>query len=606
MKNSLLRVALSLLMTTSLWAQKSKKIVEKDRFAGLDTTFARVLKDHKAAGFAVAVVEKNKVIYAKGFGYRDFEQKTPITPNTSFAIGSCTKAFTSSLVGILQKDGKVEYDKPVTTYLANLRFANKDLTNNITIRDMMCHRTGLPRHDLSWYLNPTSRDSLLSRLEYLEPSAEIRQRWQYNNWMFFLQGYLTEKLTSSTWEDNVKSKIFEPLGMKNSFFSVKDFSKQAEPAKGHELKKDSIITVMDYYNIDEMGPAGSINSSVLDMAKWVQMWINGGKYEGKEVLPASYVSEAMSSQMIIGAGLPNKEYPDVHLSNYGFGWFLSSYKGHYRVEHGGNINGFSANTSFFPSDSVGIVVLVNQNGSPVPTIVRNIISDRILNLPDFDWNKDRLKAVLKAKKESKEAEQKAESGRKKGTKPSHMMKDYEGTYTHPGYGKMIVFAKNDSLFIKNKNGVDWLSHYHYDVFWDFQTKGGIDTTVSSKNRFQFNTSLQGDIESLSITGLEPSIAKPLVFGRQAPVKPLGLEELKRYVADFTLAGASVKTYIKNDKTLYVLVPGQPEYELVPVDKHTFNFVKHSGFTLVFDMNANNEPASVLFKQPHGNFKAMRK
>jgi CubicO group peptidase (beta-lactamase class C family) len=606
MKHYQLTLFFLFLCVQVLMAQKNVKSVEKDRFAGLDTTFARVLKDHHAAGFAVAVVEKNKVVYAKGFGYRDFDKKIPVTPSTSFAIGSCTKAFTSSLIGLLQKDGKVEYDKPVTNYLGSLRFFNKDLEKNITLRDMMCHRTGLPRHDFSWYLNPTTRDSLLTRLAYLEPSVDIRQRWQYNNWMFFLQGYLTEKLTMKSWEENVKSKIFEPLGMKNSFFSVDDFSKQTEPAKGYEVKKDSIIKAMDYYNIDAMGPAGSINSSVLDMAKWVQMWIKGGMYEGKEVLPSAYVSEAMSSQMVIGAGLPTKEYPDTYLSNYGFGWFLSSYKGHYRVEHGGNIDGFSASTSFFPSDSVGIVVLVNQNRSVVPSIVRNTIADRLLNVAYFDWNKDRLKVLLKAQKEAKEAEQKTESSRKKGTKPSHNTKDYAGLYTHSGYGKMMVSVKNDSLFFRSKYGTEWLAHYHYDVFQNFDTKNSIDTTERSNQRFQFNTNLQGEIESLSITGFEPTIDKPLIFNRQAPVKPMTVDELKRYVSEFTLSGTTIKTYLKNEKTLYVLVPGQPEYELASVDKHTFNFVSLNGFTLVFDMKNETELVSVLFKQPNGNFRALRK
>ena len=173
---------LLVMISLSSFTHPSKKGANApdNRFAGLDTTFARVLKDWKAAGFAVAVVEKNKVVWSKGYGYRDLENKLPATPNTQFAIGSCTKAFTATVIGMLNKDGKVGYDTPVREYLPELKFFNDEMNDKITLRDMMCHRTGLPRHDYSWYLFTTgSRDSILQRIQYMEPSAGLRVTWQY-------------------------------------------------------------------------------------------------------------------------------------------------------------------------------------------------------------------------------------------------------------------------------------------------------------------------------------------------------------------------------------------------------------------------------------------
>lgn len=395
---------------TLLFGQKQEK-----RLAGIDKALQEVLETWKTPGFAVAVVEKNKIIYAKGFGYSDYENKVPADANTLFAIGSCTKAFTSSLLGQLREDGEVDFNESPRTYIPKLKFFNQEMDNNIKVKDMMCHRTGLPRHDFSWYLFPTdSRDSLIQRIQYQEPFAEVREQWYYNNFMFMAQGVIAEEVTGKSWEDNVRERIFKPLGMERSNLSIVELEKSKNVALGYETKEDGTIKKMDYYRIRGMAPAGSINSSVNEMAKWVQTWIYGGHYNDESILPTPYVSEAMSSQMVVGAGLPGKENPDLHMATYGYGWFLSSYRGHYRVEHGGNIDGFSANTCFFPSDSIGIIVLVNQNGSSVPSVVRNILADKILGLSAVDWNKDIREQYDKAMKSQKEAEASSSSNQKKG------------------------------------------------------------------------------------------------------------------------------------------------------------------------------------------------
>ena len=591
----------------SISQKKTKQTIPEDRFAGLDTAFERVLKDWHAAGFAVAVVEKDKVVYAKGFGYRDIEKKIPVTTSTLFAIGSCTKAFTSSTIGLLQKDGKLDLDKPVRNYLPDLKFYNDAMNNSIILRDLMCHRTGLPRHDYSWYgFSTSSRDSLLKRIQYMEPSYGIREKWQYNNFMFLLQGMVTEKLTGKSWEENVQERIFNPLGMTHSNFSIKDMEKSSDAALGYGLKKDSIIKKSDYYNIGAMGPAGSINSNVMEMANWVSTWINGGKFNGKEILPATYVTEAMSSQMVAGAGTPSKEKPDVQFSNYGFGWILASYKSHYRVEHGGNIDGFSASACFFPSDSVGIVVLSNQNGSSVPSIVRNLLADRMLKLPYFDWNSDVKKTSDKAKATAKEAEKTKTSSRKPNTTPTHPLKEYEGLYNHPGYGTFEVSVINDSLFARLGKDQLWLRHYHYDIFEPFgkDPADGIDTTNKNQLRFQFQMNEAGDINTVNLA-LEPTLS-PLKFNKTPKAKEVTKEELQKYVGEYELGGVTAKVYIKGEKTLYVLVPGQPDYELVPIDKNKFSLKILSGYFVQFELNDKEESTGLTFMQPNGNFKAKKK
>src|SRR5436189_152044 len=355
-----------LLISTALISQPPADV----RLKGLDTFVLRILKDWNAPGVTIAVVEKNKVVYTGGFGYRDAEKKLPVTENTLFAIGSCTKAFTASMLGMLVKEGKVDLDKPVRNYLPELKFQNEYTNGHATLRDMMSHRTGLPRHDYSWYGSTASRSELLERIQYQEPSFELREKYQYNNFMFMAQGMVIEKLTGKSWEENLKERILQPLGMSNTNLSVIEMEKSADRSLAY-TEENNKLKVIPYRNIDGIGPAGSINSCAKDMAAWLITWINNGKYNGKEIIPSSYRNQAIQVQMATGGGIPGSENSDIHMSGYGLAWGMSSYRGHYRVEHVGGIDGFITTTVFYPSDSIGIFVYSNQGS--VITSMRHLI-----------------------------------------------------------------------------------------------------------------------------------------------------------------------------------------------------------------------------------------
>lgn len=588
--------AITLLQTTQ--AQTTDK-----RLAGLDTFINRILKEWHAAGVTIAVVEKNKVLLAKGYGYKDYENKTPVTENTLFAIGSCTKAFTSALLAYPMKEGKLELDNPVHSYLPELRFIKDEMTNTITARDMMCHRTGLPRHDLAWYSSKTRRDSLLYAIRFFEPSASLRQTWQYNNFMFLAQGVLAEKLSGKSWEELIRERFFMPLGMNASNTSMNDHQKAPDFSLGYR-EEDGKVIKMKFMNIDAMGPAGSINSNAKDMANWVMMWINGGKFNGKEILPAAYCNEAISSQMVINGRLPSKEQPDVYLNNYGFAWFLSSYRGHYRVEHGGNIDGFSSNTSFFPSDSIGVFVSVNQNGSPLPNIIRNTIVDRLLGLKFRDWHGMQKEAADKAKAAAKEQLKKDSTQQKKGTRPSHSLVDYTGIFKNDGYGAITIFLDKDTLK-GTYNGLHFkIKHYHYDYFnFSFAAdEADIDEENAMKGLFTIN--VKGEIEALKLP-LESSVDE-ILFKKEVVTIDVKKEDLEKLVGEYELSGTTIKISIKGEKTLMMFVPGQPEYELVPVKENIFNLKIASGFSVRFEKDDKGNVIALYSIQPNGTFKAIRK
>lgn len=275
------------------------------------------------------------------------------------------------------------------------------------------------------------------------------------------------------------------------------------------------------------------------------------------------------------------------------------------MEHGGNIDGFSASTSFFPADSIGIIVLSNQNGSVIPSVVRNLIADKILNLSSIDWSGNRKKLVEKNKAVQAEQKKTAYSNRKSGTKPSHSLKDYTGLYEHPGYGAVEVRLFGDSFFVKIPDKDLWLRHYHYDVFEAFEKDPveGIDTSDASPMKFQFNTDINGEVSSV-FAGMEASL-KPIEFVKKAREVKMTAEGLQKYTGDYDLNGTIIKVYTKGN-TLYVFVPGQPEYELVATGNDKFNIKILNGYSLQFASDNSSRINSVSFIQPSGTFKANKK
>ncbi|MFA8435406.1 MAG: serine hydrolase [Marinifilaceae bacterium] len=602
MRNIFTLVFLLFLFNQGIYAQEGNIDNKDRRLKNLDKDLTQVLSDFKVAGFAVAIVEKDQVIYSNGFGYRDYDRKIPVDANTLFPIGSCSKSFTAAIIGNLEGKGRLSLNDSPLSYLPEMKFYNQEMNNQVNLRDMMSHRTGLPRHDLSWYLFPTdSSVELLKRVEYLEPTAGIREKWQYNNFMYMAQGLIAKSITGKSWAENVKEQFFIPLKMERSNTTIEDLEKDENHSFGYGVNDEKDIRLIPYRPIVAMAPAGAINSSVNEMAKWLKVWINNGKLKEKEVLSSSYLQEAISSQMIISNGLPSKKHPDMQFSTYGFGWMLSSYRGHYRVEHGGNIDGFSANSCFFPGDSIGIVVLTNQDASPVPGIVRNIIADKVLGLSCFDWAKGPRERMNKLNSE----DQDQISDRVTGTHISHELKEFTGVYSNPGYGDLEIVVENDSLFALIPNKRIWLKHFHYDVFEPMLLKESDPGVLSEFGvKFNFQSNNAGEISKVMLP-LELSL-KSLEFVRKPKVKEVSVATLEKFVGEYEVSGMILKCYIKYGKSLFISTAGQPEQELVATEDDTFLVKNVDGFKLKFLSSDKSTIDAVNLIQPNGTFKAKRK
>ncbi|MFZ0231409.1 MAG: serine hydrolase, partial [Mycobacterium sp.] len=398
----------------------------KQGLDGLDDFVARAMKDWKVPGLAIAVVQDGKVILSKGYGYRDMEKQLPVTSNTLFAIGSITKSFTVSTLGMEMDEGKVDWDKPVRDYLPTFKLYEPMLTEQVMIRDLVTHRTGLPRHDFVWYTSDFSREDLLRRLQYLEPSKPLRAKFQYNNLMFMTAGYIAGQLNGTSWEDAITQRVLRPLGMNGTNFSELDTQNSSDFAqpyrKGSDLKAELKRIPFDQQCPTRCarGPAGEINSNVDDMSKYLLFHMNKGKVGGKQLLSENNSVQMQVPQMAIQGASPYKELGD---DNYGMGFFLSTYRGHKVVEHGGNIDGFSAELTFMPNEKIGVVVLTNLDGNPLTQILAWNIYDRLLGLDQVGWSQRMLAQEAGGKKSEQEAKDKGYTERKTGTHPSHELKE---------------------------------------------------------------------------------------------------------------------------------------------------------------------------------------
>lgn len=504
-------VAAVLVLTVAIFAGSA---APQAGVQGLDSFVDSVMKEWKIPGLAVAAIKDGQVVVAKGYGYRDAEGKLPVTPRTLFAIGSNTKSFTVSLMGMLNDEGKVDWDKPVREYLPDFRLYDPVATEQMTPRDLTCHRSGLPRHDLVWLATGLTRKDLYEKLRYLQPNKPFRSTYQYQNLMLMTAGLLEEKITGRKWEELVRERILQPLGMQRSNFSISEMQKDSDFSYPYG-EIDKKVQRIPFRNIDEIGPAGSINSSVEEMIRYVQLHISLGKQGDKQLLSEKNARLMETPQMVQPP--PSTEYPELGPSSYGLGLMITTYRGHRLVLHGGGIDGFISQMAWLPDDKAGMVVLSNFSGTnPVPDLVARYVADRLLGLEPVDWTSRTREQQQKAEKRGEETRKKAAAEKKTGTSPSRPLSDYAGVYEHPAYGKAEVRASGSGLQMRIVGFDIPLEHFHYDIFAAPEGLSGQLGTFSGR-RVTFLYNKKGEIDRVAVP-LEPAV-EDIIFTRPADKQP---------------------------------------------------------------------------------------
>jgi CubicO group peptidase (beta-lactamase class C family) len=475
MKTAWLMTAAALLLSAPAGAQRSAAVPAPLR--GVDAWVERALADWGVPGLALAVVKDDSIVYARGFGVRRLGERAPVTDRTLFAVGSTTKAFTAAALAMLVDSGKVAWDDPVTKYLSTFELHDPYVTRELTVRDLLTHRSGLARGDALWWATPYSRDEVLRRVRHLEPSWSFRSRYGYQNIMFLAAGQIVHAVTGQSWDDFVQLRIFAPLGMTASNTSVTALAETGDVATPHS-PVDGRMQPVAWRNIDNIGPAGSINSSVRDMAQWIRLQLGEGVFNGRRLLFAATVREMHAAHMVIPVDtLSERLWPSTHFRAYGLGWALQDYRARKLVGHGGAIDGMRAHVTLVPEERLGVVVLSN-GGEPSRLLTQAVVFrviDAYLGGPTRDWGADllALRRRLVARDSTERQERAAE--RVADTRPSLDLPRYAGTYRSDMYGDVTVTHENGGLVMRfGPHFAGELRHWHFDTFearWRDRTMG---------------------------------------------------------------------------------------------------------------------------------------
>ncbi|HXJ89265.1 MAG TPA: serine hydrolase [Candidatus Binatia bacterium] len=475
--------------------------------ADLNAYVARSMKTFDVPGMAVALVKDGKIVFAKGYGVRKLGDPTPVDEFTMFAIGSNTKAFTTAALATLIDQGKLSWDDRVYERLPGFVMYDPYVSHEMTIRDLLTHRSGMGLGEgdlLFWPHSTYTREEIIHKLRFMKPQTSFRSRYAYDNLLYMTAGQIIPAVTGTSWDNYIQQRIFEPLGMKHSTVSSRDFKPGDDYAWPHSRVEER-LQVIPLEDLDNVGPAGSINSCAADMAKWVQVQLNRGKFSDREgrLFSEQRSREMWSPQTILPTGDPPPGLAGLkaNFADYALGWGLRDYHGRKLVGHTGGVAGFVSRVMLVPDENLGVVILTNAEEDGAFDAILYHILDYYMQLPNTDWIGAFWAVKDREEKEAAEAMKKAEGARAGNSKPSLPLEKYAGTYNDAWYGPISIRLENGGLVISfdhTPNMVGDLQHWQYDTF---KTHWRVRTIEDAFVTFALNP--DGSIASAKMAAVSP-------------------------------------------------------------------------------------------------------
>ncbi len=452
--------------------------------SGFDQYVSRAVKEWNAAGLAVAVVKDGKILFERTYGVREVGKPDPVDTATIFSIASTTKAMTAAAVGMLVDEGKVSWDDPVTKFVPALQLYDPYVTRELTVRDLLTHRSGLNGTDFLWTTNDLTKEEIYSRLRLVRPSYSLRSTFIYQNVVYALAGEVVEKASGMSWERFVESRIFLPLGMQRTF-ATKDLALRAGNIASPHWRSGDTLTVIENTPTAGISPAGGVWSSIADMAKWTRFLLDSGTIGNTRLIRRETFSELFTPQVVV----PSDEfYVTAQLTRpnwttYGLGWYQHDYRGRMVNFHTGSLDGMVALIGLMPEKGLGVYVLANTDHVEVRHALMYRVFDLFLGDPVRDWSQELQALYAKREARSDSVRKAAEAKRIKGTRPSFPLTMYTGRYSDPLRGVMVVTLDRGRLRARfGQRATGTLEHFHYETFrirWDNSWEGTTPVTFSA-------------------------------------------------------------------------------------------------------------------------------
>jgi CubicO group peptidase (beta-lactamase class C family) len=485
MRRVLLAVALTFLALAATAADNLQRDV--DRLA------AETMRTWQLPGLAVAIVQNDRVVLAKGYGVKELGKPDRVTADTIFQIGSTTKAFTTTAMAMLVDEKKLDWDDPVRRHLPYFHLNDACADSLVTLRDLVSHRSGAARHDELWDNTPFTREEVIRREGEMKLAHPIRTAYLYNNIMFIAAGEAVAAAAKTPWDDFVRTRIFEPLGMTHTTTRFADWA-ATDHASGYAWSHGA-PKPQPFLDYDNLAPAGTVASSARDMAQWLRFQLASGTVDGKRLVSADALNATKTPQFVLSV---DKELnPFTNVESYAMGWNVLDYRGELVDAHAGALNGFRSQVALLPNRNAGVFVVTNVGRGYALAALRNAILDELLNAnPPYDWNAAYAAADAKNRVRDADRKKEHEAKRHDENRPTHDLAAYAGTYSHRGFGDATVAIENGAFVFHWSRLAVPLTHFNYDTFDAVSEADDVDEQV------QFLLSPDGAVRGMTIFGEE--------------------------------------------------------------------------------------------------------
>jgi CubicO group peptidase (beta-lactamase class C family) len=556
---------------------------------------SEVIEEWRVPGLAVAVVQGGEVAFVRPYGLRDVEAGLKVTTNTQFQLMSVSKSFTATGLALLVDERRMDWKKPVREYIPEFRLRDAVASDRVTVRDLLCHHSGLPRHDWIWLPGDLSPAQMLAAMRHLEPSDDFRSTFQYSNLGYLLASMVAERVSGRSWAEFTRA-LTDKLHM-DVTFAIEELAATADAAVPYAMEGDTRLR-------SKLWPvsvtaAGGLSTSIASFANWLRFHLGKGEFEGQQLVSPGLIRELQKPRVHVGA--PEfAEYSDVH---YGLGFRSHWYRGERVVWHGGGFTGTNTLMMMLPDHGVGFSVLANSGMTPLfaPHILANYVFDRVCGkepVPWLDRFRERHCKIVAQQGADRQAEK---ASRRPATQPGRDLADYAGDYEHPGYGRMTITHAEGKLHWAFRGMSELLTHRHCDTFELPEQPDAPGRLLPGRLAVSFSTDREGNITSLA-TPFEP-LVKDIVFTRVPGGDCVDPAFHQHYTGSFSTGATMVVVAQDNDRQLTLTVGSGPTYKLHPYQNRTFVIDKLEGFRVEFHLGPDGEVDQLIFHQPNGTFVA---